>query len=214
MSTNHSAITSPPGEILLASRSPQRQALLRQIGVQFRCVDHTIDEIPLEGEIPDVFVIRMAQEKIRNVQEGVLFDRQPVILGADTIVVCDQQIMGKPRNREDALGMLRALSGREHQVFSAIAIARGPDLAVLRSETIVEFGEIEEEQIRQYWETGEPKDKAGAYAIQGLGGVFVKRIKGCYSGVVGLPLYETALLLNRFGIRCWQGPAEELGREQ
>jgi septum formation protein len=214
MSTDQSATSSPSEELLLASKSPRRRELLRQIGVGFRCVDHAVDELRLDRETPGDFVIRMAQEKARSVQDVDFSNPQPVILGADTIVVCDQQIMGKPQDRDDALDMLSALSGKEHQVFTAVAIARGPDLAVLVSETVVEFMQIEDAQIQQYWETGEPRGKAGAYAIQGLGGVFVKQISGSYSGVVGLPLYETSLLLNRFGIRCWQGAVEELDSKQ
>ena len=187
---------------------------MRQIGVPFRCINPKVEEQHLDNETPSDFVLRMAREKAHSVQNETSSDRPLVILSADTIVVCDQQIMGKPRNRDDALDMLSALSNNEHRVFTAVAVTRGPDMAVLLSETVVEFKEIDEVQIDQYWKTGEPIDKAGAYAIQGLGGVFVKQIKGSYSGVVGLPLYETSMLLSRFGIRSWQVSKEELEREQ
>jgi len=214
MSTNHLTAVFSPEVVILASRSPRRQELLRQIGVPFRCINPNVEERRLDNELPSDFVLRMAREKARSVQTEISSERTPVILSADTVVVCDQRVMGKPRNRDDAVNMLSALSNNDHRVFTAVAVTQGPDLAVLLSETIVEFKEIDEVQIDQYWKTGEPIDKAGAYAIQGLGGVFVKQIKGSYSGVVGLPLFETSMLLSRFGISSWQVSKEELEREQ
>jgi septum formation protein len=213
MSTNPFEVLSIPEVIILASTSPRRQELLRQIGVPFRCIKPSFDEQQVDHEAPVDFVLRMAREKARNVQIQSSSNREAVVLSADTIVVCDEIIMGKPLNRDNAINMLSTLSGKEHRVLTAVAVARGPDLAVLVSETLVEFKKIERAEFNRYWETGEPIDKAGGYAIQGLGGVFVKQIKGSYSGVVGLPLYETAMLLSRFGIRCWQVSREELERE-
>lgn len=180
--------------IYLASKSPRRRELLRQIRVEFECVDVDVPEIPAAGEKPQDYAVRVAQAKARAGYER-LQDRGSWVLGADTVVTIDGLILEKPRDRGDASRMLSRLSGRTHTVITAVALAGpGPELLeVSRSE--VTFREIGAEERELYWQSGEPADKAGAYAIQGLAAVFVKHLSGSYSGVVGLPLYETGKLL-------------------
>lgn len=182
----------------LASASPRRQELLRQLGLHFDVQPADILEVALPGEAPADYARRMALEKARAAQAR-LDDDLPV-MGADTDVVLDGRILGKPRDREDALAILAALSNREHEVYSAVAMARGERAEVTLSVTKVKFGPITPDAAARYWDTGEPADKAGAYGIQGLGAQFVKAITGSYSGVVGLPLFETTELLLQFGI--------------
>ncbi|EJT84938.1 Maf family protein [Pseudomonas asiatica] len=134
-------------------------------------------------------------------------ENRAVVLGADTAVVLDGRILGKPENREDALAMLADLSGREHQVLTAVALSDGQRVHSLCVTSKVRFRAISAEEAQRYWASGEPADKAGGYAIQGLGAVFVTGLSGSYSAVVGLPLSETAELLGQFGIACWQSPA-------
>ena len=182
----------------LASASPRRQELMRQLGLRFDVQPADILEQPLAAETPADYARRMALEKARAA-EARLNDGLPV-MGADTDVVLDGRILGKPRDRADALAILGALSDREHEVYSAVAMVQGTRSEVLLSVTRVKFGPITPDAAASYWATGEPADKAGAYGIQGLGAQFVKGINGSYSGVVGLPLYETTELLLRFGI--------------
>lgn len=182
----------------LASASPRRQELLRQLGLHFDVQPADILEVALAGESPSDYARRMALQKARAVSSR-LPDGLPV-MGADTDVVLDGRILGKPRDRDDALAMLAALSDREHQVYSAVAMVQGEHSEVLLSVTQVKFGAVSAEAAARYWATGEPADKAGAYGIQGQGAQFVKGISGSYSGVVGLPLFETTELLQRFGI--------------
>jgi len=182
----------------LASASPRRQELLRQLGLHFDVRPADIAEQAWPGEAPADYARRIALEKARAAQTR-LDDGLPV-MGADTDVVLDGQILGKPRDRDDALAILAALSGREHEVYSAVAIVQGARAEVLLSVTRVQFGPISPDAAARYWDTGEPADKAGAYGIQGLGAQFVKGLSGSYSGVVGLPLFETTELLLRFGI--------------
>ncbi|TXH06389.1 MAG: septum formation inhibitor Maf [Nevskiaceae bacterium] len=181
----------------LASKSPRRQELLRQLHYRFAVLAADIPEQPGAQERPDAFARRMALEKARAVQPP---QAELPVLGADTDVVLDGRILGKPRDRADALAMLAALSGRRHQVYSAVALVQGAREALSLSVTEVEFGRIDTEAAQRYWDSGEPADKAGAYGIQGLGAQFVKAIHGSYSGVVGLPLYETVQLLQQFHI--------------
>jgi septum formation protein len=195
--------------IYLASRSSRRRELLKQIGVSFevlllregpqRAAD--FDETPLAGELPSDYVLRIAQAKAeagwaRLGQRRLM--RFPV-LSADTTVALDAQILSKPADREEAVAFLRQLSGKTHQVHSAVAVKFDHRLEVALSTTDVLFRELEEQEIRQYVVSGEPQDKAGAYAIQGRAAVFVRAISGSYSGVMGLPLYETSQLLAKFG---------------
>lgn len=186
----------------LASGSPRRRELLAQIGVPFTVVSAPIDETPQVGEAAQAYVERLAQAKA--VAGFNLLDAPGVVLGADTAVVLDGQILGKPENREHALAMLGDLSKREHQVLTAVAVTDGTRSLSLCVATKVRFRTISFDEACRYWDSGEPLDKAGGYAIQGLGAVFVSAIEGSYSAVVGLPLSETAELLEQFGILCWQ----------
>lgn len=185
-------------DFYLASKSPRRQELLRQLHYRFEIAPADIPEQPQPGETPERYAQRVALEKAHAAQR--LAPRTLPLLGADTDVVLDGRILGKPRDRGDALAMLAALSGRTHEVYSAVAIVHGAREAVTLSVTRVDFGEIAPAAAIRYWDSGEPADKAGAYGIQGLGAQFVKAIGGSYSGVVGLPLYETVQLLKQFGI--------------
>ena len=187
--------------LILASASPRRSEILNQIGVDFTVDPANIDETCLANETATQFVTRMAQEKARAVCLKRA-DNIPV-LGADTIVTTGAKIFGKPENFDDAWAMLRALSGNSHQVFTAVAIDNGEKSAVLMSKTVVKFRTISHSECLSYWHSGEPQDKAGAYAIQGYGAVFVERIEGSYSGVVGLPIAETSMLLKQFDVPIW-----------
>ncbi|MCO7520800.1 MULTISPECIES: Maf family protein [unclassified Pseudomonas] len=189
-------------QLYLASGSPRRRELLTQIGVPFTVVSAPVDETPLPGEAPAAYVERLAQAKA--VAGFARTDGSGVVLGADTTVVLDGQILGKPENREQALAMLGDLSKREHQVLTAVALTDGRRSVSRCVSTNVRFRTISFEQALRYWDSGEPVDKAGGYAIQGLGAVFVSAIEGSYSAVVGLPLSETAELLEQFAIPCWQ----------
>lgn len=191
--------------LYLASGSPRRRELLAQIGVPFSVVSAPIDETPLPDEGAPAYVERLARAKAAA---GLACIEGPaVVLGADTAVVLDGRILGKPENREDALAMLADLSGREHQVLTAVAVSDGLRVHSLCVTSKVCFRAISADEAQRYWASGEPADKAGGYAIQGLGAVFVTGLSGSYSAVVGLPLSETAELLGQFGIACWQSPA-------
>jgi septum formation protein len=186
--------------IYLASASPRRRELLRQIGVAYRLLRIEIDETPLAGENPDNYVYRLALAKA---QAGcaALGRRQPApVLGADTAVVVDDAILGKPRDREEGLAMLARLSGREHQVLSAVALATPTRNAVKVQESGVRFRRLTLAECAAYWDSGEPRDKAGSYGIQGQAAAFIADLRGSYSGVMGLPLFETAELLREFGL--------------
>lgn len=198
-----------PPHIYLASRSARRREILAQMGVRYDMLllreapgrSPDFDETPLPDEDPAAYVQRVARMKAEvgwNRMQARQLRRQPV-LAADTTVTADGQILGKPADRADAARMLRLLSGREHVVHTAVALMLDARLEVRLSTTRVEFGALGEEAIRQYVATGEPMDKAGAYGIQGRAAMFVKRLEGSYTGVVGLPVYETAALLGAFG---------------
>ena len=187
-----------PPALYLASKSPRRAELLRQLGLSFEVVPADVPEQPAAGETPAQYALRIAQAKARAGAMQVKVDRP--VLGADTDVVLDGKILGKARSRDDGIAMLLALSNRTHEVYSAVAVTRGAHMATALSVTQVTFGGIGADEAAAYWASGEPADKAGAYAIQGLGAVFVREIRGSYSGVVGLPLYETAALLKQFEI--------------
>lgn len=190
--------------LYLASGSPRRRELLTQIGVPFSAVSADIDETPLNNETPSAYVERLARGKAEAGRGVVVCDTAFCVLGADTAVVLDGKILGKPVDEADACAMLMMLSGQEHEVLTAIAVLDGErcESRVVRS--LVRFRNIAREEAAAYWASGEPKDKAGGYGIQGLGAVFVAGLDGSYSAVVGLPLCETAELLGRFGIPCWQ----------
>jgi septum formation protein len=183
--------------LILASASPRRCELLAQIGIQFEQQVADIDETARTGESPADYVTRVALDKARAVRQD---DRPGLpVLGADTAVVAGGKILGKPADYAHAREMLRLLSGRCHEVYSAVALVAQHEAVVL-NRSRVWFRELTEGEIAAYWRSGEPRDKAGAYAIQGLAATFVERLDGSYSGVVGLPLYETARLLQDFDI--------------
>ncbi|KMM85829.1 septum formation protein [Pseudomonas taetrolens] len=193
--------------LYLASGSPRRRELLTQIGVPFSTVSAAIDETPLPNESPVAYVERLAREKARAGREQLLMS-PPVsafcVLGADTAVVLNERILGKPIDEADASAMLMALSGREHEVLTAIAILDEGRCETRVVRSYVRFRNISKQEASLYWASGEPQDKAGGYAVQGLAAVFVSGLNGSYSAVVGLPVCETAELLGRFGIPCWQ----------
>ncbi|MGE8152932.1 Maf family protein [Pseudomonas vancouverensis] len=190
--------------LYLASGSPRRRELLTQIGVPFAAVSADIDETPLAEESPAAYVERLARGKAQAGRERVVSDLPFCVLGADTAVVLDGKILGKPVDQAEACAMLMMLSGREHQVLTAIAVLDGEHCESRVVVSRVRFRNISRDEAAAYWASGEPKDKAGGYGIQGLGAVFVAGLEGSYSAVVGLPLCETAELLGHFGIPCWQ----------
>lgn len=178
----------------LASASPRRRDLLDQLGLDYTWAGVDIDETPRQDESPVELVRRLASEKGRAA-------RSPLpVLSADTIVTLDGDVFGKPASCEDALAMLERLSGHRHEVLTAVALMAEDVQQVRLSATKVVFRDIHPDEALAYWHSGEPKDKAGAYAIQGLGAIFVEALQGSYSGVVGLPLFETAGLLAEAGI--------------
>jgi nucleoside triphosphate pyrophosphatase len=196
--------------IYLASRSPRRRELLHQIGIAFEVLplrhdlQHNVDvdETPLAGEVPNAYVMRIARAKAVAGWRQIIahsLPRHPV-LAADTTVVLDDEIIGKPDNAEHARILLRRLSGKAHQVLTAIAVAYADRIETALSTSTVEFRELGNEEISRYVTSREPLDKAGAYAIQGRAAVFVRAMNGSYSGIMGLPLYEAAELLRNFDI--------------
>lgn len=190
--------------LYLASGSPRRRELLTQIGVPFLPLISEIDESVQPGESAQGYVERLAREKAAAGLATLERTPDAVVLGADTAVVLDGRILGKPANREDALQTLAALSGRTHQVMTAVALINAQRLVSKVVVSEVSFRVLQPAEIETYWSSGEPRDKAGSYAIQGLASVFVSHLQGSYSAVVGLPLCETAALLCEFAIPCWQ----------
>lgn len=186
--------------IYLASNSPRRRELLDQIGITYRVLRVEVDEAARPGEEAAVLVERLALAKARAGRAGLPPGDGRPVLGADTVVVADGRILGKPRDRAAGLAMLAALSERRHEVLTAVALADPRGERVLLSRSQVRFRAIDPAEAAAYWDSGEPADKAGGYAIQGLGAVFVADLAGSYSGVMGLPLFETAQLLNEFSI--------------
>jgi septum formation protein len=196
-----------PPVLLLASASPRRRELLWQIGVPHSVAAAAIDERQQAGETPADCVCRLALAKAERVQASAAAAGSLPVLAADTAVVIDDTMLGKPHDRSAALAMLARLSGRTHEVLTAIALltAQGHDVRLSRSE--VRFRAIEANERERYWETGESRDKAGGYAIQQFGAVFISELRGSYSGVMGLPLFETAALLDAAGVPRWQARA-------
>jgi len=201
----------PKTQIYLASRSPRRRELLKQIGVAFEVLvlrenparGSDVDESLHPGESPDDYVRRVCCAKAeagwnRIVQRAL---RRFPVLGADTVVCVDEHVLGKPADRADAARMLRMLSGREHRVLTALALKFEARAEVVVSESRVRFCELADAEIAAYVDTGEPTDKAGAYAIQGRAAAFVTEIHGSYSGIMGLPCHETVQLLKNFKVR-------------
>jgi len=187
-----------PAQLYLASRSPRRASFLEQLGLRFETLPADVPEQPQPGQAPADYALAVALAKARAAAHAA--PRPLPVLGADTDVSIDGEILGKPRDRADALAMLARLSGRGHEVCSAVAVIAGARVETALSVTRVEFGPISPVQAAAYWDSGEPADKAGAYAIQGHAARWVRRIEGSYSGVVGLPLYETCELLRRIGV--------------
>lgn len=188
-------------QLILASQSPRRRELLDQIGLRYGVLPADIDETILANEQAGDYVSRLALQKAQAVWQHTAEHKLPC-LGADTSVVLGSEILGKPDDKAHAIAMLLSLSGQTHQVYTAIACVQGSQCVVDTVCTDVEFCRISEQQAADYWATGEPQDKAGAYGIQGFAGVFVRRISGSYSAVVGLPLHETANLLGQFAVRA------------
>ena len=193
-------------KVILASQSPRRLELLQQIGVCPEVHPAHIDETPLSDESPEDYVNRLARSKAESVAQHCTGS---LVIGSDTSVVIDQQILGKPESRDHFFAMFKRLSGAKHQVMTAVAVTDGQQT---RSEVVitqVSFYPINEGEIERYWLSGEPQDKAGGYGIQGLGALFVKEIQGSYSAVVGLPIAETSKILEKFGFSTWtQGSVE------
>ena len=181
--------------IALASASPRRRELLTQLGVNYQLVKIDVDETQLPNEVAADYVLRLAKAKAAAGLQAV--DGKMPALGADTIVVVDGLVLGKPKDHADFTRMMKLLSGRSHQVMTAVAIADESTLHAVTVSTDVWFSVLSDDEIAQYWLSGEPQDKAGGYGIQGIAGRFIEKINGSYFAVVGLPLYETAQLLGR-----------------
>ncbi len=184
-------------KIYLASKSPRRKELLEQIGVAFEIISAEIDETPLIDESVEDFVLRMAIEKAKAGYAVADDDKKMPTLGSDTVVVIDGKILGKPLDKEDSVKMLTLLSGHSHSVYTSVAIANGESVISATNKTSVTFKILSQEEILTYIETGEPADKAGSYAVQGQAAKFISCINGSYSGVMGLPIFETAQLLEK-----------------
>ena len=187
-------------DLILASASPRRSDLLKQIGLAHTIQVADIDETPLHKENPADYVIRVAHAKSFAIHQHC--NKNTIILAADTSVVLGDSIMGKPENLDQAISMLSRLSACTHQVYSAISV-RGQQTQQALSVSEVTFRAISEQEIIQYWKTGEPADKAGSYAVQGLASIFIQSIQGSFSGIMGLPLYETTQLLANEGINIF-----------
>jgi septum formation protein len=199
-------------KIYLASKSPRRRELLRQIGVEFELLmlrdsasrrGPEVSEIVLPGESPEIYVARVALEKAQCAQRTMLWRKLPIrpVLTADTTVALEGQILGKPGDMAEAVNMLKALSGRTHQVLTSIAVCHHDETWQTTQCSNVTFAALSEQTITAYCATQEPYDKAGGYAVQGQAAAFIQEIAGSYSGVMGLPLFETAQLLRQAGVR-------------
>jgi septum formation protein len=182
--------------VVLASQSLRRVALLKQMGIDCVVMPADIDETPLENELAEAYVLRLAQQKARAIV-SILPSEQidSLVVGADTTVALNGEILGKPLNETDAFLMLKKLSGTTHQVHTAVAVIRKNCVESVVNTTLVEMIELSDDMMLQYIATGEPLDKAGSYAIQGFAGTWIKCINGSYTGVMGLPVFETAILL-------------------
>ncbi len=185
-------------QIVLASASPRRRELLDQIGIRYQVAAADIDESPLPNEAPDELVQRLALAKARAIWS--CSDKTLPVLGSDTLGQLDGELLVKPTDFADARRMLLSMAGRKHEILSGVALCSAAGEQVQLCRSYVWFRAISEQEIQAYWESGEPADKAGAYAIQGLGAVFVERMEGSYSAVMGLPLFETATMLAESGV--------------
>ena len=184
--------------LILASASPRRAQLLEQMGLVFSVRATDVDETQLPGELPADYVARLAQAKA---QAG--FEPGAISIGADTIVTIDDEILGKPCGLTEGVDMLLRLAGRRHEVLTGVAVCDGVQTLCEVVGAVVYFGAISTATAERYWHTGEPADKAGGYGIQGIGGIFVQRLEGSYSAVVGLPVERTEHLLRAFNIDTW-----------
>ncbi len=191
---------SPTPVLRLASASPRRRELLAQIGVPHAVEVADVNESAHEGEGAATYVERLARAKAEAVWQRL---RDLPVLGADTTVVLDGVSLGKPRDQAHGLAMLAALAGREHQVLTAVALVTGAGMRCVTSASTVRMRASTPAERSRYWDSGEPRDKAGGYAIQGLGAIFIESLQGSYSGVMGLPLFETAQLLVAARVPCW-----------
>ena len=194
-------------QLYLASTSPRRKELLQQIGVKFKILALSVDESVCSGESAETYVERVALKKARAVKKILSMDNC-IVLAADTAVVIEGKILGKPLDKDHALAMLQSLSGKTHKVITSLALIGDNETCSRTCITEVSFKTLKETECELYWHTGEPRDKAGAYGIQGKGAVFVESITGSYSNVVGLPLKETAELLSYFNVPFWLDDAE------
>lgn len=187
-------------DLVLASGSPRRREMLEKLGLNFSIYVTQTDETRNDGELPEDFVVRLARDKANTAKADNNYGDAIAILAADTIVVQNGRVYGKPQDFEHAKRIWQSLSGNKHQVMTSVCLLNGNSIQVKVSVTDVEFTVINEAQMQRYWETGEPLDKAGAYAIQGFACAWVKSISGSYSNVVGLPLREVNLLLSEIGL--------------
>jgi len=185
--------------IYLASASPRRSALLRQLFVPHEIRIPNIDESRLPDESPAEYVRRLARAKAERIWSRLDDDERRPVLAADTTVALGDEIFGKPTDRAEGMAMLQRLSGRTHQVYTAVAVRHKGGLLDAVSASAVTFAELTADDCAAYWETGEPHDKAGGYAVQGLAAAFICELRGSYSGVMGLPLFETSRLLRELG---------------
>lgn len=185
--------------LILASASPRRREILDQLGIPYKVMPQDIDEARLDNEAPADFVCRLARGKAESALANA-GGENTACLGSDTTVVCGNEIFEKPADEDDAVRILSVLAGKTHQVLTAVALATREYTQVLLSESSVSFRALSENEIRAYWSSGEPADKAGAYGIQGLGAVLVEKMEGSYSGIMGLPVRETTMLLEKVGI--------------
>lgn len=196
-------------DVYLASQSPRRRELLTQIGVQYQVLPVEVAEIQQPGESADTYVRRLAGDKSRAGWQWLQAENSACglplrpVLGADTLIELDGQVLEKPRDQTHALAMMATLSARTHRVLTAVALTDGRGTAIRLSSTEVTFRPVSQQEALRYWHTGEPEGKAGGYAIQGFGAVFVQHLSGSYSGVVGLPLHETRELLQAYGVPLW-----------
>ncbi|TFW10100.1 septum formation inhibitor Maf [Oxalobacteraceae bacterium OM1] len=198
-------------KIYLASKSPRRRELLRQIGVEFELLllrgesprGPDVNEDALPDEAPDVYVARVTRDKAEYAAKTMLWRRLPMrpILAADTTVTIDGRILGKPANADEAFDMLKSLSGRTHEVLTSIALWHDENVWQATQVSKVTFAKVSDDMLRAYCATPEPFDKAGAYGVQGLAAVFIEHIAGSYTGIMGLPLFETAQLLRNVGVQ-------------
>lgn len=195
-------------DIHLASSSPRRHEILTAMGLRFTAAGVDIDETRYEGEPVADMVVRLAIAKAAAARENL--DQSLPIIGADTAVVIGDQVLGKPGSQDEAVQMLASLSGRSHTVLTGVALDYAGMVRTTTSLTEVRFREISPDEAQSYWQSGEPLDKAGAYAVQGIAGIFVEELSGSYSGVVGLPVFETAALLADAGLEVLSRNPEHL----